>query len=330
MELFEVGPVVFIDTAGFNDGTALGAERERKTREVMNKMDIALYIIRNNEIDFNILEELKKKNKPILAVFNENFSNETALMLIKEHNIESILYEKEKLRLEIKKMAENTDKEQELVTRLVSEEDIVLLVMPQDLQAPKGRLILPQVQTIRNLLDNHCIVLSVTQEQLKPALNALKTVPKLIITDSQIFDYVYENKPENSLLTSFSVLFAAAKGDIEEYVKGAEAISSLNENSKVLIAEACTHAPLEEDIGRVKIPRMLRKKYGNMEIKHVRGNDFPQDLSEYDLIILCGSCMFNRSHVMNRINSARSFNVPVTNYGITIAYLKGILDKVIY
>lgn len=330
MELFEVGPVVFIDTAGFNDGTDLGLERERKTLEVMQKIDIGIYVIRDNIVDYEKIKELKKKNKPILAVFNADFNINTAQILKNNYNIDSILYEKEKLRQEIKRLSQFTDKEQELVTRLVSKEDIVLLVMPQDLQAPKGRLILPQVQTIRNLLDNHCIVVAITKEQLKSAINSLKKDPSLIITDSQIFDYVYENKPEGSLLTSFSVLFAAAKGDIKEYVKGAKAISTLNENSKVLIAEACTHAPLEEDIGRVKIPNMLRKKYGNMSITHVRGNDFPDDLSKYNLIILCGSCMFNKSHVMNRIKSAVNYNVPITNYGITIAYLKGILDKVIY
>lgn len=330
MELFEVGPVVFIDTAGFNDGTDLGLERERKTLEVMQKIDIGIYVIRDNIVDYEKIKELKKKNKPILAVFNADFNINTAQILKNNYNIDSILYEKEKLRQEIKRLSQFTDKEQELVTRLVSKEDIVLLVMPQDLQAPKGRLILPQVQTIRNLLDNHCIVVAITKEQLKSAINSLKKDPALIITDSQIFDYVYENKPEGSLLTSFSVLFAAAKGDIKEYVKGAKAISTLNENSKVLIAEACTHAPLEEDIGRVKIPNMLRKKYGNMSITHVRGNDFPDDLSKYNLIILCGSCMFNKSHVMNRIKSAVNYNVPITNYGITIAYLKGILDKVIY
>lgn len=171
MELFEVGPVVFIDTAGFNDGTDLGLERERKTLEVMQKIDIGIYVIRDNIVDYEKIKELKKKNKPILAVFNADFNINTAQILKNNYNIDSILYEKEKLRQEIKRLSQFTDKEQELVTRLVSKEDIVLLVMPQDLQAPKGRLILPQVQTIRNLLDNHCIVVAITKEQLKSAIN---------------------------------------------------------------------------------------------------------------------------------------------------------------
>lgn len=330
MELYEVGPVVFIDTAGFDDGSELGPERERKTKEVIEKIDIGLIVIRENNINPQWIEKLKSKNKPLLAVFNDYKNNDLKIELKRKYNINSIDFNKEILRKKILEMSKETEMEQELVTRLVKKDDLVMLVMPQDIQAPKGRLILPQVQTIRNLLDNKCVVICVTKEEFIPALKLVKKDPDLIITDSQIFKYVYENKPENSLLTSFSVLFATAKGDITEYVRGASAIDTLNENSKVLIAEACTHAPLEEDIGRVKIPRLLRNKFGNMEIKHVRGNDFPEDLSQYDLIILCGACMFNRAHVMNRIKSAKGQNVPITNYGITIAHLNNILDKVIY
>lgn len=330
MELFEIGPVVFIDTAGFGDNSPLGKEREKKTKEVIEKIDIGLIVIREDNLDEKWLSKLKEKNKPLLAVFNNYENKELEKNLKEKYNIESIKFDKEKLRLKIKELTKEVDKEIELVTRLVKKDDLVLLVMPQDIQAPKGRLILPQVQTIRNLLDNKCIVVSTTEDQYLNSLKMLKKDPDLIITDSQIFKYIYENKPEKSLLTSFSVLFAAAKGDIVEFVKGASAIDSLNENSKVLIAEACTHAPLEEDIGRVKIPKLLRKKFGDMEIIHVRGNDFPEDLSKYDLVILCGSCMFNRSHVMNRINRAKNTTTPITNYGITIAHLNNILDKVVY
>lgn len=330
MELFEIGPVVFIDTAGFNDDSALGKEREKKTKEVIEKIDIGLIVIREDNLDEKWLNKLKEKNKPLLAVFNNYENKELEKNLKEKYNIESIKFDKEKLRLKIKELTKEVDREIELVTRLVKKDDLVLLVMPQDIQAPKGRLILPQVQTIRNLLDNKCIVVSTTKDQYLKSLTMLKKDPDLIITDSQIFKYVYENKPEKSLLTSFSVLFAAAKGDIFEFVKGASAIDSLNENSKILIAEACTHAPLEEDIGRVKIPKLLRNKFGDMEIIHVSGNDFPEDLSKYDLVILCGSCMFNRSHVMNRINRAKNTNTPITNYGITIAHLNNILDKVVY
>ena len=206
----------------------------------------------------------------------------------------------------------------------------MLLVMPQDIQAPKGRLILPQVQTLRELLDKKCMVMSVTTDKLLPALNMLQQAPKLIITDSQVFDYVYQNKPAESMLTSFSVLFAAYKGDLPYYMEGARQIDALNENSHVLIAECCTHAPLSEDIGRVKIPRMLRKRFGErLRIDHVSGMDFPQDLEGYDLIIQCGACMFNRRYVVSRIDRAKAQNIPMTNYGITIAHLTGILDKIV-
>ena len=212
---------------------------------------------------------------------------------------------------------------------LVKENDQVLLVVPQDIQAPKGRLILPQVQTIRELLDKKCLISCVTTDKLVPMLNALKQSPKLIITDSQVFDYVYDNKPEESLLTSFSVLFAAYKGDIQYYVQSAHAISKLNEKSKILIAECCTHAPLQEDIGRAKIPEMLKEKYGaGLQVDMIAGTDFPQNLTGYDLIIQCGGCMFNRKYVLSRIERARQQGVPMTNYGITIAYIKGILDKI--
>ena len=212
---------------------------------------------------------------------------------------------------------------------LVGEDDTVMLVMPQDAQAPKGRLILPQVQTIRELLDKKCIVISVTPDKMKKALIQELKPPKLIITDSQVFQEVYENKPEESMLTSFSVLFAAYKGDLPYYVEGAKAIDSLNSDSRVLIAECCTHAPLTEDIGRVKIPNMLRKRFGTeMKIDMVSGTDFPMDLRDYDLIIQCGGCMFNRRYVMSRIERAKEQEIPMTNYGVTIAHLTGILDKI--
>lgn len=212
---------------------------------------------------------------------------------------------------------------------LVSDGDLVLLVMPQDIQAPKGRLILPQVQTLRELLDKKCLVMSVTTDKLTDVLTRLTEPPKLIITDSQVFDYVYKNKPEESMLTSFSVLFAAYKGDLPYYMQGAKAIDKLTEDSKVLIAECCTHAPLAEDIGRVKIPNMLRKRVGQgLTIDLVSGTDFPEDPSGYDLIIQCGACMFNRKYVLSRIDSAKSKDVPMTNYGVTIAHVTGILDKI--
>ena len=219
--------------------------------------------------------------------------------------------------------------ERSITGDLAGEKDLVLLVMPQDIQAPKGRLILPQVQTIRELLDKKCIVMSVTTDRFTAALSTLKNPPKLIITDSQVFAYVCENKPKESMLTSFSVLFAAHKGDISYYIEGAKAIENLSENSRVLIAECCTHAPLTEDIGREKIPGMLKKRFGDsLRIDIVSGADFPKDLFKYDLVIQCGACMFNRKYVLSRIDRAKVQKVPMTNYGIVIAHLTGILDQV--
>ncbi len=205
---------------------------------------------------------------------------------------------------------------------LVSRGDSVLLVMPQDPQAPKGRLILPQVQTLRELLDKECIVSSCTTDMLAATLDSLKNPPKLIITDSQVFAKVHELCPAESHLTSFSMLMAGYKGDINVFREGAAAIDRLTPNSRVLIAEACTHAPMSEDIGRVKLPRMLRKRVGeSLKIDIVAGREFPNDLTPYDLIIHCGACMFNRKYMMWRVNSAQAQNVPITNYGVAIQFL---------
>ena len=214
---------------------------------------------------------------------------------------------------------------------MADEGSLVLLVMPQDIQAPKGRLILPQVQTIRELLDGKCTTVCTTADGLERALGALGRDPDLIITDSQCFRMVYDMKPESSRLTSFSVLFAAYKGDIDSFIAGASTLDDMTEKSKVLIAEACTHVPLSEDIGRVKIPNLLRKKFGKgMEIVNVCGSDFPdqEELAGYDLVIHCGACMFNRRHVLSRISQAHAADVPITNYGIVLAKLTGILDKI--
>ena len=207
--------------------------------------------------------------------------------------------------------------------------DLVLLVMPQDIQAPKGRLILPQVQTLRDLLDKKCLVMSCTTDQLAATLKVLTKAPDLIITDSQVFKTVYDQKPNSSKLTSFSVLFAGYKGDLQAFKEGAYAIDTLTESSKVLIAEACTHAPLSEDIGREKLPRLLKQKVGSgLTIDITSGPHFPSNLEGYDLIIHCGGCMFNRKYVLSRIAKAKALSIPISNYGIVIAYLSGILERI--
>ncbi|MBR6729704.1 MAG: [Clostridia bacterium] len=214
-----------------------------------------------------------------------------------------------------------------LTAHIVKEGDRVLLVMPQDLQAPKGRLILPQVQTIRDLLDRGAIVTCVTAEQYEEALGI--NTPDVIITDSQVFPMVYKSKPEASLLTSFSVLLARAKGDIREYEKGAKAVHSLKAGDKVLIAEACSHQPLDGDIGRIKIPNLLRTKINpEIDVTVVGGHDFPEDLTPYSLVIHCGGCMFGRRQVLSRVSRAVRQGVPITNYGIFLAEMGGILDKI--
>lgn len=343
MELPGIGPCVFIDTAGFDDEGALGELRVKKTMQVIERTDIALMVCTDESIDEELFwsERLKEKQIPVIWIINKSDSLHQGEMLLrcleKKCGQVPLLVSAstrkgmEDIRRAISNKLPDETMSQGIVGKLVHENDTVMLVMPQDKQAPKGRLILPQVQTIRELLDRKCLVLSCTTEQIEPMLQILKSPPKLIITDSQVFHAVYEEKPEGSKLTSFSVLFAQYKGDIDYYIEGANAISNLTEDSRVLIAEACTHAPLTEDIGRVKIPAMLRKRIGTgLTIDFVSGTDFPEDLHAYQLIIHCGACMFNRKYVLNRISAARSQGISMTNYGVAIAYLTGILDKIDY
>lgn len=342
MEIHGLGPCVFIDTAGFDDEGELGALRIQQTLKALEKTDIALIVCSSAEIteELRWMELLKEKNLPFLLVLNKAdiLDSQSVARLIEERSGQTpvIVSAKEKEGMDairqalIEKRADRAE-QPDIVGKLVTDGDLVLLVMPQDIQAPKGRLILPQVQTLRELLDKKCLVMSCTTNKLEETLKALARAPKLIITDSQVFKTVYERKPEESKLTSFSVLFAKQKGDIHYYIEGAAMIDRLTENSRVLIAEACTHAPLSEDIGRVKIPRMLRSRIGEgLHIDIVSGADFPNDLSSYDLVIHCGGCMFNRKHVLSRIERAKQQGVPMTNYGVVIAYINGILDKIDY
>ncbi len=351
MEIHPLGPCVLIDTAGFGDESNLRDLRMEKTALAAEKTDIAVIILCGMGTEFKKsfaecyptenqwYSYFKKRHTPVLFLINKSDLNKSAGALaewIAEETGERALSVSAKNRIgmdEVKSALVRLMPESfgaEFITGgLVSEDDSVLLVMPQDIQAPKGRLILPQVQTLRELLDKKCTVICVTTDKLTNALKLLSKPPKLIITDSQAFGYVYENKPQESMLTSFSVLFAAYKGDLPYYMEGAKAIDALTEKSKVLIAECCTHAPLAEDIGRVKIPRMLRKRTGDgLTVDIVSGTDFPENLSGYDLIIQCGGCMFNRKYILSRIDRAKSQQIPMTNYGVTIAHLSGILDKI--
>ncbi len=340
MELHGIGPCVLIDTPGFDDEGTLGEMRIERTLKAIERTDIALLLCEeeNLEVEKAWMQQLKAKNIPVILILNKADIRKDVSSLIEaelgEKPLSVSAKEKqgmEEIRIAILEKLPQDFEQPSITGNLVGENDLVLLVMPQDIQAPKGRLILPQVQTMRELLDKKCLIMSCTTDKLAQTLQALAYPPKLIITDSQVFKTVYEQKPEESLLTSFSVLMAGYKGDIRQFVEGASAIDSLTENSRVLIAEACAHAPMTEDIGRVKIPRLLRKKIGEgLQIDMVSGSDFPKDLSKYDLIIHCGACMFNRKHVMNRLESASTQRVPMTNYGITLAHLMGILDKIVY
>ncbi len=340
MEIIGLGACTIIDTAGFNDDTDLSNERIKKTDNVLLKTDLAILLF--SDEDFYIEKQLVKKfreleisficvlNKidlikenDILAtkIYNDFGVNPILISCVDKIGFEDLIYS-------IKNSFKN-EIEIDLTGDLVKEEDVVLLVMPQDKQAPKGRLILPQVQVLRELLDKRCTVISTSLKDISNALNSLAKEPDVIITDSQIFREVYDQKPKNTKITSFSILFAGYKGDIDYYLQSVKTLENIKDNANIIISEACTHNAIDGDIGREKIPNLLKKKFGNnINITIVTGDNFPNDLENYDLIIQCGACMFNRKYVINRINMAKGKNIPVTNYGIIIAYLNGILDKI--
>ena len=351
MELPGAGPCVFIDTAGFNDDSELGKKRIVKTWEALAKCDIILGVVSAEEvreagaiekiIESPAFEKLLQSKKPLIWVITkaEEDSDFARALPTSLEEIELFkknppvfvdsLTGKNKAQL-FEAIKENVPADffdSSLTENYCKPGENVLLVMPQDSQAPKGRLILPQVQTIRDLLDRRVCIHCCTQDTFAQTIASLKNPPDLIITDSQLFPFVNDNKPAASRLTSFSIIMAAHKGDIELFTKGAQAINTLTNNSRVLIAEACTHVPATEDIGTVKIPNMLRKRAPDLKIDFVRGTDFPQtkeDFQKYDLIIHCGACMFNKAYVLERQHNAQDYGVPMTNYGLAIAELNGI------
>ncbi len=369
MEIHGLGPCVLIDTAGFDDNGPMGELRVQGTEEALKKTDVALVVIaadaaaRGSDLSATLeaeqkwLARLAKKKTPTLIVLNKSdavsgakdgtINNDAVRTLAARiagvlnmpgdgvNPVEPVPVSAatgqglDALRDALLRLVPENWNARSLTGDMASDGDLVLLVMPQDIQAPQGRLILPQVQTIRDLLDKKCLVMSVTTDRLDAALDALARPPKLIITDSQVFGEVYAKKPAGSRLTSFSVLMAGYKGDIDAFAEGADALGRLGPDSRVLIAEACAHAPLAEDIGRVKIPRLLRARFGDgIRIEWVRGTDFPADLSGYDLVIHCGACMFNRTYMLERQKHAAARGVPMTNYGVALAWLAGILDRI--
>ena len=336
MEVHPLGPCVFIDTAGFDDVGELGALRVEKTVETIDRADVAILVCADSDLTMERewLETLRARKIPTVVVANdmgedisrtveETLGVKPVFLNAKEKNgIDALIQA-------VTALLPEEFGRQSLISHLVGRDDVVLLVMPQDKGAPKGRLILPQVQTIRDLLDHFCITVCTTLETLPNALASLKAPPKVIITDSQVFPEVEKVTPKGSILTSFSILFARYKGDIAAFRAGADAIDRLKAGDRVLIAESCTHKSQEEDIGRVKIPNLLRKKVGDgLIVDVVSGTDFGKNLAEYALIIHCGGCMVNRAFVLSRIRAAEEAGVPITNYGVAIAKLTGILDRI--
>lgn len=337
IELHPLGPCALIDTAGFDDEGPLGLLRVEKTRVMLDRVDLAVMVFTAGQTDTTLEEEwmaqLRTQKTPIVAAINKGDLSENIPFAAAgiPHELVSARsgYGIGKLREKIIKVAPQDFEMSSITGHLVEKGDHVLLVAPQDIQAPKGRLILPQVQTIRDLLDIGAYVSMVTAEGFRDALTLYHKPPKLIVTDSQVFPLVYGHKPAESLLTSFSVLMARYKGDIGLYLEGAKAVDGLNNQDRVLILEACSHNPLDGDIGRIKIPALLRKKAGpQLKIDILSGNDIPNDMSPYTLVVHCGGCMLGRTQVLARIGRCREQGIPVTNYGILLAKLEGILDKI--
>ena len=344
MEIAGIGPCVWIDTAGFDDTTEIGHLRIAATEKAFEQCDVAIVVFSLNDSAFEKkwIQKMKEHKIPLLGVLSkiDRFSleqkEERIAQLEKEYQIPVVGFSsvsKEGLDIsiqELKNLTSGSRNVRHVLAGLVKKGDTVVLVMPQDEQAPQGRLIQPEVQTIRDALDQDMIAICITPSQLENTLHLLKKEPDLVITDSQVFSEVFRILPHNIRLTSFSVLMAALKGDIDYLTSSVQTIKELHAGSKVLIAECCTHRPLEEDIGRVKIPMLLHKKINSeIQIEVKAGTDFPENASDYDLIIQCGGCMFNRRYILERISKAKEQKVPMTNYGIAIAYLNGILDNIV-
>lgn len=341
MELLPLGPVLFIDTAGIDDAGVLGEKRIRKTMQVFDRTDLGLIVSAVTEWgDFEefILKSLKDRGIPVVVVFNKadlGLSNDCLCQRFSTEKIVSVQTSAltgcgiQELRQAILKIApDDFINRPGIVSDLVAPGEAAILVVPIDKEAPKGRLILPQVQTIRDLLDNDSFCMVVKERELREAIGRLNKPPKLVVTDSQAFLKVAADTPPEIPLTSFSILFARYQGDLPEMVKGALAIDKLKTGDKVLVAEACSHHPIGEDIGTVKIPRWLTQYVGGkLEFEHHRGHDFPENLSEFKLIIHCGACMWNRREMLSRLMKACFAGVPLTNYGLTIAYSLGIFER---
>lgn len=338
MELIPLGPVVFIDTAGLDDEGELGGLRVEKTLKVLQKTDFALYVMDIADLDTELFQEAKDNFKrfkiPFLLVINQadRVSEKERLRVQEDYPEALIVSSTEKTGIfELKEVliqrVQESTTEPPIVGDLVPSNGTVVLVVPVDSEAPKGRIILPQVQVIRDCLDHGIKSYVVRDSELESALQDLKHID-LVITDSQAFKAVSEIVPVSIPLTSFSILFARYKGDLEEFARGVQVIKDLPDNARILITEGCTHNHSHEDIGRYKIPNLVQKKMGKtFQFDFKMGQDFPLNLKEYDLVIHCGSCMLNQKTMDTRINICRDNSTPITNYGVVLAYLTGILER---
>ena len=341
MELLPLGPVLFIDTAGLDDIGSLGQMRAERTRSVFARTDLGILVAEGDqwgEFEEAILSGLRERETPVVVVFNKTdlaLPSEEVLGTLRAHNLPCVQTVASQSRgmLElrealIRSAPEDFIDQPSILADLVPPGELVVLVVPIDLEAPRGRLILPQVQSIRDVLDHDSYCIVVKERELRAALDRLKRPPALVVTDSQAFLKVAADTPLEVPMTTFSILFARLKGDLNEFVRGARSVDSLRPGNRVLVLEACTHHPIGEDIGRVKIPRWLRQYTGvELEFEHQQGHDFPTDLSSYQLVIHCGSCMLNRREVISRIMRCREAGVPITNYGVVITYSLGVLDR---
>jgi [FeFe] hydrogenase H-cluster maturation GTPase HydF len=335
MELLPIGSVTFLDTAGIDDTTELSQKRIEKTLKILNRTDIAVVVCDDNRLgeeEKNLIKKFDELKIPYLTVINKfngfdesvaNFENNILTTSVKEDS--ELVYRFKKALMDL--LPPDFINPPKIITDIIPPKSTVILVIPIDKEAPKGRIILPQVQVLRDLLDGNCLTLCVKESELDEAIKSLKTPPSLVITDSQAFRQVSQIVPNEIALTSFSILFARLKGDLKAFIDGAKAIDNLKDGDKVLILESCTHHAIEDDIGRVKIPKLLRQKTGkNLIIENISGHDFP-DISQYKLIIHCGACMTNRKEVLSRILIANQKGIPITNYGIAISYCLGILPR---
>jgi len=342
MEMLPIGPVTIIDTAGLDDTSELGRQRVEKTLQILSRCDVAVIVCDYRGwgvFETDLYDRLKEAGIPVIAVVNKldvKYISQKNFNKIKEYCAEPILASLEQSKAItpilkeqiVKNLPEDFIANQSIVGDLISAGDTVVLVTPIDKEAPKGRLILPQVQVLRDILDNNARAVVVREDQLQGALANLYSPPKLVITDSQAFESVSKMVPSYIPLTSFSILFARLKGDLDSFINGVNVLNLIPNGTKILIAESCTHHAIEDDIARVKIPKWLREKTGKeLTFDYVCGHDFPKDLTPYKLVIHCGGCMTNKREILSRVYRANSQNVAITNYGVVIAYCKGILDR---